>query len=219
MHTTVLAAGLLAASLLVPLLALTLLKPDLGFWPSRGSWTWQSLSFWSLFRTLNVSTMCLAALSLILPDGQSILGLPWLVRLVGLAVFLIVGALYLYTLFALGRANTYCRRGGLVTDGIYRWTRNPQYATVIPAFAGLALAANSPEVLLLTALLIGVYVLMAHAEEPWLLKQYGEAYRRYQSEVPRFFNFRRGWSVLLRTAERQRGPVPAGRGRRPTHQP
>jgi protein-S-isoprenylcysteine O-methyltransferase Ste14 len=204
---------------LVPLLTLTLHKPDLGFWPSRGSWTWQSLLFWSLFRTLNISTMCLAALHLAALDGQSLQGLAGVVRLAGLVVFLVVGALYLYTLFALGRANTYCRRGGLVTDGIYCWTRNPQYATVIPAFAGLALTAHSPGVYLLTALLIGVYMLMAHAEEPWLLAQYGEAYRRYQSDVPRYFNFRRGWTVLLRAAERSRGPMAAGRGRRPTHQP
>ncbi|MBN2371028.1 MAG: isoprenylcysteine carboxylmethyltransferase family protein, partial [Vicinamibacteria bacterium] len=125
-------------------------------------------------------------------------------RSLGLAVFLISGALYLYALFALGRANTYCRRGGLVTGGVYRWTRNPQYVTVIPAYAGLAAAADSIGVLLLVALLIAVYVLMAHAEEPWLRHQYGAAYERYMRAVPRFFNFRRGWLVLRGVS---RGPA------------
>jgi protein-S-isoprenylcysteine O-methyltransferase Ste14 len=156
-------------------------------------------------------------------DHEGGLGLPWTIRLAGLGLFLASGALYLYALFALGRANTYCRRGGLVTDGVYRWTRNPQYATVIPAYAGLAAAADSAGVLLLVALLIAVYVLMAHAEEPWLRRQYGEAYERYARAVPRFFNFRRVWVWLVlhgfpRGPERM-GPSVARQGERRTHKP
>lgn len=199
MHNQVLAAGLVSALPLTAFLIATIRDPRLGFWPTPGKGTWQSLTFWFLFRMLNVTTLTLAALDLAALGENSAFGLSLPIRVFGLAVFLLSGALYLYALFALGRANTYCRRGGLVTHGVYRWTRNPQYATVIPAYAGLAVAAESGGVVLLVALLIAVYVLMAHAEEPWLHAQYGDAYRRYAHAVPRFFNFRRAW-LWLRAA-------------------
>jgi protein-S-isoprenylcysteine O-methyltransferase Ste14 len=216
MQTHILAVGLIAAVPLAVLLVATIVHQPLSFWPTAGKGTWQSLTFWFLFRTLNT-----AALSLPILDRETAFGLPWGVRSAGLAVFLMSGALYLYALFALGRDNTYCRRGGLVTDGVYRWTRNPQYATVIPAYAGLAVAADSTGVFVLVALLVAVYVLMAHAEEPWLRLQYGRAYERYVRAVPRFFNFRRAW-LLLRGAvfgPARIRPVPARRGEQRTHKP
>jgi protein-S-isoprenylcysteine O-methyltransferase Ste14 len=115
------------------------------------------------------------------------------------------GLAYGYALFALGKSNTYCNVGGLVTYGIYRWTRNPQYATVIPVYLSLAVAADSGLTYILCAAMIAVYVLMALNEEPWLEAAYGDVYRRYRRRVPRFFNWRRarvlvGWILrgLLR---------------------
>ena len=99
-------------------------------------------------------------------------------------------AAYLYALWALGRAATYCRASGLATEGVYRWTRNPQYATAIAAFAALALALFSWQVTPLAMALVTVYALMALAEEPWLEARYGNAYAAYRAEVPRFFNYR-----------------------------
>ena len=78
-----------------------------------------------------------------------------------------------------------------MTRGIYRWTRNPQYSTVIPVYAALAVASDSGPVYLLAMAMITVYVLMALAEEPWLAAAYGAAYHRYCGHVPRFFNWRR----------------------------
>ena len=43
--------------------------------------------------------------------------------------------------------------------------------------------------------MIVAYVLMVLAEEPWLEGIYGDAYRRYCAEVPRFFNWRRALGV------------------------
>jgi protein-S-isoprenylcysteine O-methyltransferase Ste14 len=186
MTTYVLAAGLLSAVPLLLFLCATLVERRVGIWPTPGRGTWQSIVFWVLFRTANVATLGLA-----MAGDAGLLSLPWFVRAVGLAVFAACGGLYLYALLALGRSNTYCERDGLVTRGLYRWTRNPQYATVIPAYAGLAVAADSGGVFLLASLLIGVYVMMAHAEEPWLSLHYGEAYRRYARAVPRFFGARR----------------------------
>jgi protein-S-isoprenylcysteine O-methyltransferase Ste14 len=194
MPTYILAAGVLSGVPLLLLLAVTLVDRRVSIWPTPGAGTWQSILFWCLFRTLNVATFGLAV-----APHEPLLGLPSIVRVAGLVLLGVAGSLYLYTLVALGRANTYCRREGLVTGGIYRWTRNPQYAAVIPAYAGLALAADSAGVYTLVALLIAVYVAMAHAEEPWLSLHYGDAYDGYARAVPRFFNFRRVW-LLWRVA-------------------
>ncbi len=111
-------------------------------------------------------------------------------RALGLLAAVACLVLYLRSLVSLGPTNTYCRRAGLVERGIYRWTRNPQYATIIPAYAGLALAADSAPAAVLIALVAAVYVLMAYAEEPWLKTAYPGAYERYARRVPRFYNWR-----------------------------
>jgi protein-S-isoprenylcysteine O-methyltransferase Ste14 len=53
-------------------------------------------------------------------------------------------------LHAVGSKNLYCGRDGLVIEGIYRWTRNPQYSTAIPAYLG---ASHSAAVLAVASLL------------------------------------------------------------------
>ena len=129
------------------------------------------MTFWTLFRLLNVSAFAVA-----IADAGTFLGLPTEVRLFGLIALACTGSLYVYALFALGHSNTYCSQGGLVTHGIYRWTRNPQYATIIPVYASLAVAADSLMTTLLCLALAAVYVLMALVEEPWLQRAYGAAY-------------------------------------------
>jgi protein-S-isoprenylcysteine O-methyltransferase Ste14 len=194
MATILFAAGAASAIPLLALLLATLGIPRLRIWPTPGPGTWQSIAFWGLFRALNVTTLGLAIptiLGIAAVAREPWLGLPSPVRIAGAAVAAVCGLLYLWSLYSLGRANTYCQTGGLVTHGLYRWTRNPQYATVIPSYAGLAIAADSGGVYVLSAALIAVYVLMAHAEEPWLMLKYGDDYRRYCAAVPRFFNVRR----------------------------
>lgn len=165
-------------------------------WPSPSTWSWQSLLFWSLFRTLNVTSLVLAFL-----DWQSgVWDAPerWLGATLAAACFV----LYLLACHTLGRANLYCGKDGLVSEGIYRWTRNPQYATAIPAYLCLALASHSPLALTPILLLVACFVLMALAEEPWLRRAYGEPYRRYCQRVPRFYNWRRAVDATRRTLTR-----------------
>ena len=119
------------------------------------------------------------------------------------AVSMMAGIAYLYALWSLGRKATYCQASGLATDGVYRWTRNPQYATAIVAFGALGLAADAWDATALAAALAAVYALMAVAEEPWLEARYGRAYLDYRAEVPRFFNLRHAWTELSGLISRQ----------------
>ncbi len=77
-------------------------------------------------------------------------------------------------------------RPGLVTHGLYRWTRNPIYLAMFLAFGGLALML--PTWVTLIALVgtpIGVQR-QVREEEAYLLRTYGEEFRRYASRVGRF---------------------------------
>jgi|SRR5208337_4337628 len=186
----VLVIGVFAGVTLSGLLACTIFNKGLKVWPTPGKGSWQSRVFWSLFRTLNVSTLALAFLDWQRWDGFS------LERGLGATLAIACFALYGWACYALGRRNLYCGRDGLVTGGIYSWTRNPQYATAIPAYLGLAVASASATVFAIASLLTLSFVLMAFAEEHWLEAAYGADYRRYRLQVARFYNWRHALAVL-----------------------
>lgn len=182
------ALGLGVASLLLGLLVMTLIVPDLRIWPTPSAGSWQSYIWWPLFRGLNGLCFALAAANL---GNSGSLGLQIWMRAGALILLLAALALFLAAFFGLGRDNSYGAEDGLVTGGIYRWSRNPQNAMLIVVYGALALAADTHAVYVLCAAMMAVYALMVFAEEPWLEKAYGETYRRYRSDVPRFFNWRR----------------------------
>src|SRR5262245_66618375 len=132
--------GCVVATVLVGLLLLTLLRPSLRIWPTPGAGSWQRYVVWPLFRTLNVLCFVVAALTYDL----DFIALPAWLRVVAIALLLVSLAFFVQAFFLLGRDNSYGAQVGLVTTGIYRWTRNPQNATLIVVYASLAVAANSP---------------------------------------------------------------------------
>jgi protein-S-isoprenylcysteine O-methyltransferase Ste14 len=97
-------------------------------------------------------------------------------------------AVTIYGYFDLGIDNTYGSDDGLVTTGLYQYSRNPQYVASILAFAGLAMAAGSADVTVLCGLAIAVYVLLPFTEEPWLERAYGSSYAHYKQRTPRFLS-------------------------------
>jgi protein-S-isoprenylcysteine O-methyltransferase Ste14 len=182
----VFAIGATAAVMLLGLLVLTLVAPAFRIWPTPGPKTWQSYVFWPLFRGLNA--LCFAAA--IADQPASWLGLPTWLRVLAFLVLAGSIALFVYSFRVLGRDNSYGAQEGLVTSGIYQWTRNPQNAMLVVVYGALAIAADSGPAYVLCAAMMAVYYLMILAEEPWLAAVYGEPYRRYCREVPRLFNWR-----------------------------
>jgi protein-S-isoprenylcysteine O-methyltransferase Ste14 len=191
--------GLLVAGLLLGLLLLTMLVPALRIWPTPGVKSWQSYVFWPLFRGLNVLCVLMA-----LVDRSVFLGLPVWVRAVAGLVLAVSVAVFVYSFRVLGRDNSYGAQDGLVTRGIYRWTRNPQNAMLMVVYAALAVTADNGPTYLLCGAMIAVYFLMVLLEEPWLAGIYGDAYRRYCARVPRFFNWRRAVIALRARMRRPR---------------
>jgi protein-S-isoprenylcysteine O-methyltransferase Ste14 len=184
--------GAIVGAVLIVLLMATLARPSLGIWPTPGAGTWQSYVFWPLFRGLNV--LCFAVTALHWPGGTLVLP-NWLRGLAG-AVLVLSVAVFVYAFRVLGRDNSYGAEEGLVTSGIYQWSRNPQNAMLMVVYGALAIAADSGPTYLLAGAMMLVYFLMVLLEEPWLERAYGEAYRRYCETVPRFFNV----AKVLRTS-------------------
>ncbi|NOY39494.1 MAG: isoprenylcysteine carboxylmethyltransferase family protein [Nitrospirae bacterium] len=75
----------------------------------------------------------------------------------------------------------------LVTSGIYRWSRNPQFIGWALMLSGISLAGRSGFAFVLT----GVFTIVIHLyttrmEEPYLERLYGEEYRQYKLSTPRY---------------------------------
>jgi protein-S-isoprenylcysteine O-methyltransferase Ste14 len=115
--------------------------------------------------------------------------LRWSARLAG-AVVLVVGLAVTTRGGADLGEETKGHAGDLQTDGVYRYTRNPQVVGYLVTFAGLMLLADSRLVAGLVAAMLLWFPATVFAEEPWLREQYGEAYERYCEDVPRFVGVR-----------------------------
>ncbi len=190
----VFAAGLAAGVTLDLLLLRTLLAPPFRLWPAPEPGSWQSLTFWGLFRGGMVATFAVALL-----DWNSAVLLDWSRLLIVAPLFLVGFGITICGYFNLGFGNTYCGADGLVSHGLYRFSRNPQYASSIVGLAGLAISANSWLAIVLAAAMSGAYVLMALVEEAWLEERYGATYRDYCTRTARFLDV----SGLLDHAERK----------------
>jgi protein-S-isoprenylcysteine O-methyltransferase Ste14 len=119
----------------------------------------------------------------------------------GLAV--IAGAIALVILGAreIVRANTAfdARKAttALADSGVYRFTRNPSYLSMVLLVIGVGLALNSLWSLLLAVPTGSALCLTAiRPEERYLQEKFGDAYRDYCGEVPRWFSVRRALSAL-----------------------
>jgi len=200
MTTLIFAVGAAVAAVLLSLLVITLLFPSLRIWPTPGPKTWQSSVFWPLFRSLNVLCFAMAAASL--GDSPQLLGLPSWFRLLAVVLLAASVATFVYSFRILGRDNSYGAQDGLVTSGIYRWSRNPQNAMLLLVYGCLALAADTGASYLLCGAMMAAYTLMILTEEPWLAAIYGEPYRRYCAEVPRFFNWRKAAALARESTAR-----------------
>ena len=179
----VFAAGLAAGATLDLLLLRTLFAPPFRIWPTPEPGSWRSLTFWGLFRGGMVATFVVAAL-----DWNGTPLLDWTRFIPGVPLGLIGLCVTVCAYFNLGLGNTYCGADGLVTGGLYRFSRNPQYTASIIGLVGLSIGANSMLTIALSTVMIGAYVMMALVEEDWLKQLYGPPYRDYCMQTARFLD-------------------------------
>lgn len=184
-QTGVLIAGLAAGTLNCALLVYNLARPGFGFWPAPDKSRWQHLTALTLFRVVCAALVLYALLAIVRSGGGTPLN-----YLLGLPVMAAAYGVTLWGYKSLGLENTYCGAEGLVTEGLYAYTRNPQYVSSVMAAIGLAITAGSWTVLGLTGVLFAVYALFALNEERFLVEHYGRAFLDYMSRTPRFIGLR-----------------------------
>jgi protein-S-isoprenylcysteine O-methyltransferase Ste14 len=90
----------------------------------------------------------------------------------------------------LGLSQTDGLDGELRTDGVYRYTRNPQTVGDLLVHPGLIALTDSQLVLLVGTTFVCYSLLLPFAEEPWLRQQHGDRYEDYCRRVPRFVDRR-----------------------------
>jgi protein-S-isoprenylcysteine O-methyltransferase Ste14 len=78
--------------------------------------------------------------------------------------------------------------GVLVTDGLFRLSRNPTFVGQGLLLAGLALAVPSLPTLLAVLLFAASASMQVRTEEQVLLAAHGAEYRRWSAEVPRWIS-------------------------------
>jgi protein-S-isoprenylcysteine O-methyltransferase Ste14 len=115
----------------------------------------------------------------------------WLRILAGVAGLVAVLALDTTAMSRFARARTPVNPmrpvKALVTDGPYRFTRNPMYVGMAILYAGIAVAAGILWALaFLPLVLIAVDRLVIAREERYLTARFGEEYERFRARVRRW---------------------------------
>jgi len=156
---------------------------ELQFWPPPTSKSWQHRLFLFLFRIMFYSLIALSVLDYnaneyINEELRFFIGLPLLLIGFGMAFYLT---------YYLGWRNAFGEKRGLITSGIYSYSRNPVYVVSIIGMIGWCVFASSLQVGTILLLWSVMYVLAPLIEEPWLEKAYGEEYLSYKTRVPRYF--------------------------------
>lgn len=119
--------------------------------------------------------------------GWGTIALPdWLRFGIGLPL-IVLGNLGVWAEVAkFGVPQTGGAKGTLKTDGLYRFSRNPQYVADSAMVFGWMLVSAAPLVFAVGCFAIAVLLVAPFAEEPWLKEKYGIEYEQYAQKVRRF---------------------------------
>ena len=149
-------------------------------------------------------TIVIPALILLLGEGPEFgwgLDTPLAVLVIAAGAALIAGgfSLWLWTvrLFAQigkGTLAPWDPTKQLVAEGPYRHVRNPMIAAVTAVLLGEAAVFGSVGIAIEAAIFVTVnHVWFVLGEEPGLERRFGEEYREYRREVPRWIPRRSAW--------------------------
>jgi protein-S-isoprenylcysteine O-methyltransferase Ste14 len=96
----------------------------------------------------------------------------------------------------------------LVTDGLYRFVRHPQYTGLFIALFGEGVV-HWPTLFSVTLfpLIVIAYFRLARKEERQMLERFGEDYRSYQRRVPMFLPVRGKWRRFIQSSTTDSDPT------------
>lgn len=121
--------------------------------------------------------------------GASVVRFTGVTLLAAALVLLRLGQIHLGLSWRIG-FDPEAQATALVTEGAYRWSRNPIYLGMAASAVGMLLVL--PNALTLAAAVLAVVLLQirVRVEEQWLLATHGDAYRVYCARTPRWLLLR-----------------------------
>ena len=105
----------------------------------------------------------------------------WPTRAIGVWMTLIGMLLVFFGWIKIHKSN------GLVTDGIYRYVRHPQYTGIFMIITGWMFRWPNPLTLIMYPILLILYYKLARREEKQVLEEFGDEYLEYKEDTPMFF--------------------------------
>lgn len=89
-------------------------------------------------------------------------------------------------IISIGWRGIHSGSGQLVTSGIYRFVRHPQYSGFILSIVGFLIQWPTFITLIMAPMLFVMYTRLAKKEEKVMIDIFGEEYVEYMKKVPRF---------------------------------
>jgi len=89
------------------------------------------------------------------------------------------------------------KKDDLVTEGVYRYMRHPQYTGIFLALFGQLVHWPTLPTLLLFPVIVWLYHRLARKEEKRMLERFGEEYEAYMRRTPMFFPRPGSWGKAL----------------------
>lgn len=80
-------------------------------------------------------------------------------------------------------------KGSLVTTGVYRYMRHPQYTGLLLMSLGMIIEWATLPMLIIYPVMVFMYLRLAKKEEQDMIQEFGEEYRSYIKNTKRFFPF------------------------------
>ena len=114
-------------------------------------------------------------------------------KIIGLILILLgdviffLSVYYMKTIWRVGIDET--RNDKLITNGIYRISRNPAFLGFDLTYLGLALVFPNPIMIIFTIILIWLFDDQIMIEEEYLERKYKEEYLEYKKKTKRYFLF------------------------------
>lgn len=149
-----------------------------------------------IFKTLIFTILVPGTVTILIPRwllaDEATRSVGWL-HFVGLIPLAIGVAIYLwcawdFATFGRGTPVVFDPPKNLVVRGLYRFVRNPMYVGILSILLGEAVLCTSQSLAgysTVMALIFHTFVVLY--EEPALKKQFGESYRSYYAQTPRWF--------------------------------
>jgi protein-S-isoprenylcysteine O-methyltransferase Ste14 len=177
----VLATGLAAGGYMFSMLLWSYVYPHSRAWPPKQATAAIKVRVWFMTITIFAAAFVLGLLDWNRFEWSSTVR--WSI---GLPLILIGNLVVWRGVLKIGMAATSGEASGLVTSGLYRWSRNPQYVADMAILIGWGVLSASFWALPVLVIGLAVLAIAPLAEEPWLQEVYGVKYSTYKQTVRRF---------------------------------